>query len=52
MNRRPQGLFVSSQPTNEAACLRLASAILMEFDDEWQIGRVYLAFHEERAPQS
>jgi putative transposase len=35
---------------NEASCLRLSSAILMEFDDEWQIGRIYLAFEEEVAP--
>ena len=29
---------------NEAACLRLVSAILMEQDEEWQIGRTYLSF--------
>ena len=28
---------------NEAACLRLVSAILMEQDEEWQTGRIYLA---------
>lgn len=28
---------------NEAACLRLVSAILMEQDEEWQTGRTYLA---------
>lgn len=27
---------------NEAACLRLASAILMEIDEDWQTGRIYL----------
>ena len=27
---------------HEAACLRLISAVLMEVDDEWQTGRVYL----------
>jgi transposase-like protein len=27
---------------NEAACLRLISAVLMEIDEEWQTGRVYL----------
>jgi putative transposase len=38
---------------NEAACLRLTSAILMEFDDEWQVSRVYLSFEEGNAsPQS
>jgi putative transposase len=34
---------------NEAACLRLASAILMEYDDEWQVGKVYLSFEEGSA---
>lgn len=29
---------------NEAACLRLVSAILMEKDEEWQTGRIYLSF--------
>ena len=29
---------------NEASCLRLTSAILMEFDEEWQTGRCYLSF--------
>lgn len=28
---------------NEAACLRLVSAILMEQDEEWQTGRIYLS---------
>lgn len=28
---------------SEAACLRLVSALLMEQDEEWQTGRVYLA---------
>ena len=38
---------------NEASCLRLASAILMEFDDEWQVGRIYLSFGEgDASPQS
>lgn len=27
---------------NEASCLRLVSAVLMEIDDAWQAGRVYL----------
>lgn len=27
---------------NEAACLRLISAVLLEVDEEWQTGRVYL----------
>lgn len=29
---------------NEASCLRLVSALLMELDDEWQTGRAYLTF--------
>jgi len=29
---------------NEAACLRLVSAILVEISDEWQAGRTYLTF--------
>jgi transposase-like protein len=29
---------------NEPACLRLVSAVLMEFDDEWQTGKTYLSF--------
>jgi putative transposase len=32
---------------NEAACLRLVSAILMEIDEAWQIGRVYLTFEQD-----
>ncbi len=28
---------------NEPACLRLVSALLMEQDEEWQTGRIYLA---------
>lgn len=29
---------------NEAACLRLVSAVLMETSDEWQAGKAYLTF--------
>lgn len=29
---------------NEASCLRLVSALLMELDDEWQMARAYLSF--------
>jgi transposase-like protein len=32
---------------NEASCLRLVSAILMEIDEKWQIGKKYLTFEEE-----
>jgi transposase-like protein len=27
---------------NEDSCLRLVSAILMEFNEEWEYGRIYL----------
>ncbi len=38
---------------NEAACLRLISALLMEYDEEWQTGRNYLTFEkEEPSPSS
>jgi putative transposase len=33
---------------NEAACLRLISAHLMEIDEEWQTGKVYVTFEENR----
>jgi len=33
---------------NEASCLRLVSAILMEIDEKWQIGKKYLTFEEEQ----
>ena len=29
---------------NEASCLRLASAILMEISEDWQTGWIYLSF--------
>ena len=32
---------------HEESCLRLTSAVLMEIDDEWQTGRVYLNFQEQ-----
>jgi len=35
---------------NEAACLRLVSAILMEIDDAWQVGRLYLCFETNEPP--
>lgn len=34
---------------NESACLRLLSAILMELDEAWQTGKVYLTLDEEPA---
>jgi putative transposase len=32
---------------NEAACLRLASAIAMEISEEWLTGRAYLTMTKE-----
>ena len=40
VHRRTQ--VVSIFP-NETACLRLISAVLMEIDEEWQTGKVYLS---------
>lgn len=37
---------------NEAACLRLISALLMETDEAWQTGRLYLAFRTEETALS
>jgi transposase-like protein len=31
---------------NEAACLRLVSAILMEISEEWETGKVYLTLDD------
>lgn len=36
---------------NEASCLRLVSAMLMEIDEKWQTGKKYLTFEQEnRSP--
>jgi transposase-like protein len=35
---------------NEAACLRLVSAVLIELDEAWQSDRIYLAFETAAAP--
>jgi putative transposase len=35
---------------NEAACLRLSSALLIEVDERWQTERVYISFKYERTP--
>ncbi|MBN1316440.1 MAG: transposase [Anaerolineales bacterium] len=35
---------------NEAFCLRLISVILMEIDEKWQTGKVYLSFKEDLIP--
>jgi transposase-like protein len=47
VNRRTRvvGIF-----PNEDACLRLISAILMEIDEKWQTGRVYISFKEDNIP--
>jgi len=37
---------------NEASCLRLMSAVLMEQSEAWEIGRAYLRFEEETARPS
>ena len=33
---------------NEASLLRLASALLVEIDDEWQTGKIYLNMKSEK----
>jgi len=35
---------------NEASCLRLVSAILMEIDDAWQAGRIYMQMDGDEPP--
>jgi len=35
---------------NEAACLRLVSAVLIELDEEWQGDRIYLSFETAGTP--
>jgi transposase-like protein len=37
---------------NEASCLRLISAILMELDEAWQTGKIYLALDDASSPSS
>lgn len=34
---------------NEASCLRLVSAVLMEIDEKWQIGKRYLSLESEKS---
>jgi len=36
---------------NEASCLRLTSAVLMEMDEKWQTGRIYLSFQGSERSQ-
>jgi transposase-like protein len=35
---------------NESACLRLISAVLMEIDEDWQTGRIYLTMAGSGSP--
>ena len=35
---------------NEASCLRLISALLMEYDEAWQTGKRYLTFEKKDPP--
>ena len=37
---------VCRQFPNEASCLRLVSAVLMEISDEWETGKAYLTFDD------
>lgn len=37
---------VSRHFPNEASCLRLVSAVLMEISDEWETGKAYLTFDD------
>ena len=37
---------------NEGSCLRLASAILMEISDEWQLGKAYINIKEDKITAS
>lgn len=38
---------VASLFPNEASCLRLVSAVLMEISDDWQTGKAYLLFEKD-----
>jgi len=45
LNREiPRRTRVASIFSNEASCLRLTSAILMEISDDWQADKAYLTF--------
>ena len=41
---------VASIFPNEAACLRLVSAVLMEFHEQWQTDRIYLRLEMDETP--
>lgn len=48
INQEPRRRFkVIGSFVNDASCLRLAAAILMETSDEWQLGKTYLNLREE-----
>jgi hypothetical protein len=32
---------------NEASCLRLVTAIVMEISDDWETGRIYLRLEKD-----
>lgn len=42
---RVAGLF-----PNEASLLRLVSALLVEFSEEWETGRIYLSMDSQTQP--
>ncbi len=47
LNREiPRCIRVVSIFPNEASCLRLASALLMETSEEWMTGHKYLSFED------
>ena len=37
---------------NDASCLRLASAVIMEISDEWQLGKAYINIKEDKITAS
>ena len=38
---------VSTLFPNEASCLRLVTAVVMEISEEWETGRIYLTIDEK-----
>ncbi len=44
-----EGLPEMVRILNEASCLRLVSALLMEISEEWETGKVYLSFEEQQS---
>jgi transposase-like protein len=37
---------------NEASCLRLVTALVMEISEEWETGRAYLTFTDPEKPNA